>query len=45
MNNLNIIALLEDDGHNDHNNRMKVLYVMLNELERPLPKLNELEVE
>jgi len=41
MNNLNIIALLEDD---DHNNRMKVLYVMLNELERPLPKLNELEV-
>jgi len=29
MNNLNIIALLED-GHNDHNNRMKVLHLMLN---------------
>jgi len=30
MNNLNIIALLEDGGHNDHNNGMKVLHLMLN---------------
>jgi len=43
MNNSNIIALLEDDGHNNHNERMKVLHLMLNELVEPLPK-NELEV-
>jgi len=31
MNNLNIIiALLERDGHNDHNNGMNLLHLMLN---------------
>lgn len=41
MNNLNIIALLEDDGHNV---QMNVLHLMLNDLMDPLPELNELEV-
>lgn len=41
MENLDIVALLEDDGHND---RINVLHLMLNELVEPLPELDELEV-
>jgi len=42
MNNLDIIALLEDDGYNNQMNNM--FHFILNELMEPLPELNELEV-